>query len=51
MDDNAEITSELDSDSDNIKDFLDLDSDNDGCNDVIEAGYTDNNSDGIPFDQ
>ena len=47
MDDNAEITSELDSDSDNIKDFLDLDSDNDGCNDVIEAGYTDNNSDGI----
>ena len=47
MDDNAEITSELDSDSDNIKDFLDLDSDNDGCYDVIEAGYTDNNSDGI----
>ena len=47
MDDNAEITSELDSDSDNIKDFLYLDSDNDGCNDVIEAGFTDNNSDGI----
>ena len=47
MDDNAEITSEFDSDSDNIKDFLDLDSDNDGCNDVIEAGFTDNNSDGI----
>ena len=47
MDDNAELTSEIDSDSDNIKDFLDLDSDNDGCNDVIEAGYTDSNSDGI----
>ena len=47
MDDNAELTSELDSDNDNTKDFLDLDSDNDGCYDVIEAGYTDNNSDGI----
>ena len=47
MDDNAELTSQLDSDGDNIKDFLDLDSDGDGCDDVIEAGYTDNNSDGI----
>ena len=47
MDDNAEFTSQPDSDGDNTKDFLDLDSDGDGCNDVIEAGYTDNNSDGI----
>jgi len=47
MDDNAELTSELDSDNDNTKDFLDLDSDNDGCYDVIEAGYTDSNLDGI----
>ena len=47
MDDNAELTSELDIDGDNTKDFLDLDSDNDGCKDVTEAGYTDNNSDGI----
>ena len=47
VDDNSELTSEPDNDSDNTKDFLDLDSDGDGCNDVIEAGYTDNNSDGI----
>lgn len=36
----------LDSDSDSSFDFQELDSDNDGCNDVEEAGYTDNDSDG-----
>ena len=30
-----------------IADYLELDSDNDGCNDVAEAGYTDDNGDGI----
>jgi hypothetical protein len=29
------------------QDYLDLDSDDDGCNDVNEAGYTDDNSDGF----
>jgi len=37
----------LDSDSDDIRDTLELDSDNDGCNDVIEGGFTDTNSDGL----
>ena len=36
-----------DSDSDTTYDFLELDSDNDGCNDVDEAGFTDNNGDGL----
>ena len=36
-----------DSDSDSIYDPYQLDSDNDSCNDVDEAGYTDDNSDGI----
>ena len=36
-----------DSDADGIYDPFELDADNDGCNDVIEAGYTDNNNDGI----
>ncbi|WP_282133667.1 Ig-like domain-containing protein [Cellulophaga baltica] len=31
---------------DGIADFLELDADGDGCNDVIEAGYTDDNADG-----
>lgn len=35
-----------DSDSDGIRDFTELDGDSDGCFDVIEAGYTDMNSDG-----
>jgi hypothetical protein len=35
-----------DSDSDGTIDSMELDADNDGCNDVIEAGYTDANSDG-----
>ncbi|MEX0274517.1 MAG: FG-GAP-like repeat-containing protein [Flavobacteriaceae bacterium] len=31
-----------DSDSDTNHDFVELDSDNDGCEDVLEAGYTEN---------
>ncbi|AOW10957.1 T9SS type B sorting domain-containing protein [Flavobacterium gilvum] len=37
----------LDSDTDGIKNFTETDSDNDGCNDVIEAGFSDPNFDGI----
>ena len=37
----------LDSDGDNIIDALESDSDNDGCNDVIEAGYTDPDNNGL----
>lgn len=37
-----------DSDLDGNIDAQELDSDNDGCNDVIEAGFTDSNSDGTP---
>ncbi len=37
----------FDSDADGTYDPYELDADNDSCNDVIEAGYTDNNSDGI----
>ncbi|TND03509.1 MAG: hypothetical protein FD123_3930 [Bacteroidetes bacterium] len=36
-----------DTDGDGIPDYLDLDSDNDGITDVIEAGGTDANGDGI----
>jgi gliding motility-associated-like protein len=36
-----------DSDADGIKNHIELDSDNDLCNDVIEAGFTDPNFDGI----
>ncbi|MBU2945544.1 Ig-like domain-containing protein [Zobellia uliginosa] len=32
---------------DGIFDFLELDADGDACNDVIEAGFTDSNGDGI----
>ena len=35
------------SDDDGIPDHLDLDSDGDGCNDVLEAGFSDSNGDGI----
>ncbi|MEL6919045.1 MAG: hypothetical protein AAFO99_15115, partial [Bacteroidota bacterium] len=35
-----------DSDTDGERDAIELDSDNDGCNDVNEAGYTDDNDDG-----
>jgi hypothetical protein len=41
------ICSNLDMDNDGIANHLDLDSDGDGCNDVLEAGFTDNNDDGI----
>ncbi|RMB56052.1 hypothetical protein EAX61_16205, partial [Dokdonia sinensis] len=34
-----------DSDNDDIPDYLDEDSDDDGCNDVIEAGHTDDDND------
>ncbi|MDC3134262.1 hypothetical protein OA958_05505, partial [Bacteroidota bacterium] len=47
MADNTESTTEPDSDTDGIADYLELDSDGDGCNDVAEAGYTDANGDGI----
>jgi gliding motility-associated-like protein len=36
-----------DTDSDGNKNYADLDSDNDLCNDVIEAGFTDPNFDGL----
>lgn len=36
-----------DSDSDGIPDFLEMDSDNDGCYDVREAGFPDNDNDGV----
>ncbi|MGC4041565.1 MAG: T9SS type B sorting domain-containing protein [Flavobacterium sp.] len=36
-----------DTDSDGIYNYVELDSDNDLCNDVIEAGYLDGNSDGL----
>ena len=36
-----------DSDGDGIPNSFDLDSDGDGCNDVIEAGFTDPEGDGI----
>ena len=37
----------IDIDSDGIPNHFDLDSDGDGCSDVLEAGYTDDNLDGI----
>ncbi|MEC3907586.1 T9SS type B sorting domain-containing protein [Tamlana sp. 2201CG12-4] len=36
-----------DTDNDGIFSYLDLDSDGDGCNDVIEAGFTDLNGNGL----
>lgn len=36
-----------DTDNDGSYNAIELDSDNDSCNDVIEAGYTDSNSDGL----
>ncbi len=41
------VCSNLDADTDGIPNHLDLDSDGDSCNDVIEAGFTDDNDDGI----
>ena len=37
----------IDTDEDTIVDYLDLDSDGDGCSDVIEAGFLDQDSNGI----
>ena len=37
----------LDTDGDGIPNRIDLDSDGDGCNDVIEAGFDDDDDDGI----
>jgi gliding motility-associated-like protein len=37
----------IDSDGDGFPDSMDLDSDNDGCFDVLEAGFEDENNDGI----
>ena len=37
----------IDHDNDGIPDYKDIDSDGDGCNDAREAGFTDNNNDGI----
>ena len=36
-----------DTDSNGTRDVVQLDSDADGCNDVNEAGFTDNNTDGL----
>ncbi|MCK5442586.1 MAG: cadherin-like domain-containing protein [Maribacter sp.] len=44
------ICTNLDVDNDGIPNHLDLDSDGDGCNDVLEAGFTDDNDDGILAD-
>jgi hypothetical protein len=43
----AYLISSCDTDGDGIDDFLDLDSDNDGIPDVVEAGGTDANNDGL----
>lgn len=37
----------VDTDKDGVPDYLDLDSDNDGINDILEAGLTDTNGDGM----
>ena len=37
----------LDNDADGLNNYLDNDSDNDGCSDIIDAGFTDSNTDGV----
>ncbi|TLP75648.1 ice-binding family protein [Maribacter sp. ACAM166] len=45
---NANLTYTIaDSDVDGIYDAFEIDADNDACNDVLEAGYSDTNNDGI----
>ncbi len=44
------VCSNLDPDNDGLPNHLDLDSDGDGCNDVEEAGFSDQNNDGILAD-
>ncbi|MDG1238566.1 MAG: gliding motility-associated C-terminal domain-containing protein, partial [Flavobacteriales bacterium] len=46
MSDNSEGNNPIDTDNDGNPDFMDLDSDGDGCNDVVEAGFTDEDGDG-----
>ncbi|MDH3698468.1 MAG: Ig-like domain-containing protein [Flavobacteriaceae bacterium] len=41
------IVADSETTPDGIADYLELDADGDGCNDVLEAGYTDNDSNGI----
>lgn len=43
----ASTIPDTDSDNDDVPDRIELDSDNDGCYDVVEAGFTDDNDDGI----
>ncbi len=45
------ICTNMDADSDGIPNHIDLDSDRDGCFDVLEAGFTDDNGDGLLADQ
>ena len=44
------VCDNLDADTDGLPNHLDLDSDGDGCYDVLEAGFTDDNGDGILAD-
>ena len=44
------ICIDLDVDGDGLPNHLDLDNDGDGCRDVLEAGFTDDNYDGILAD-
>lgn len=41
------VETAIDTDADLTKNFRDKDSDGDTCNDVVEAGFTDGNADGI----
>ena len=41
------LETEVDTDGDGIKNSFDLDSDGDGCLDVVEAGFTDGDGDGL----
>ena len=46
--DNGKLNYTLaDTDADGNHNYIDLDSDNDWCNDVVEAGFTDSNNDGL----
>ena len=47
MNDASFATFPFDTDIDGKFDYVDLDSDADGCSDVIEAGFTDSNSDSL----
>ena len=49
MADGTDGTTPLDTDGDNIPDYLDIDSDNDGMSDVVEGGdgASDTNGDGV----